>query len=209
MWFNALMPSKNRIKLYASDTYYHVYNRGVEKRIIFGEAEDYKVFMNLLKRYLDRRVQKDSKGREYDNLHDSLDLLCFCLMPNHFHLLLYTYDEKALTRLMRGVCTAYTYYFNRKYKRIGPLFQDRYKASIITNEAYLQHISRYIHLNPKGWLAWPYSSLPYYRGSHEASWVKSSKILSIFESRERYLQFLSDYQETKASLDLIKHQLAD
>ncbi|MGH7237985.1 MAG: transposase, partial [Candidatus Saccharimonadales bacterium] len=129
---------------------------------------DYAVFLNLLKRYLDDRPARDSSGRPYDWLHDDLDLAAFCLMPNHFHLLIYQTKSEAMTRLLRGVATSYTTYFNKKHNRIGPLFQDRFKASMILRDDYLQHISRYIHLNPKNYKSWEFSSLPYYLGVKQA-----------------------------------------
>lgn len=202
------MPSRNLEKIFIPQAFYHVYNRGVEKRDIFLDDDDYAVFLNLLKRYLSNKPAKDTKGREYEWLYPDLELLAFCLMPNHFHLLLYQNNAAAITRLMRGVCTAYTMYFNRKYKRVGTLFQDRFKASHIQDDAYLQHISRYIHLNPQDFENWSYSSLSYYLGNKSASWVRPTKILELFEG-DSYLNFVRDYTEYKRSLDELKHQLAN
>ncbi len=203
------MPSKNLQKNYLEDAYYHVYNRGINKRNIFLDKKDYAVFLNLLKRYLDKKFAKDSKGREYDRLHGRLELLAFCLLPNHFHLLLYQYDTGAMTRLASGVFTSYTTYFNKKYKRVGPLFQARYKASHITQDSYLQHISRYIHLNPQKYKEWEFSSLPYYLDKKQAEWVKPDKILGLFEDREDYSRFVQDYEAQRNILDELKSELAD
>lgn len=202
------MSSRNREKIYCDDSYYHVYNRGVNKRKIFMDDEDYAVFLNLLKRYLDSVPIYDNKGREYDWLHEKLELLCYCLMPNHFHLFIFQYDSMAMTRLMRGVATSYTIYFNKKYKRVGPLFQDRFKASMIQNDAYLEHVSRYIHLNPKEYLAWEYSSLPYYLGKKQAGWLRPEKILEDFKSPQEYLDFVEDYAGAKESQDEVDEMLA-
>lgn len=207
--YYSCMASRNRTKQYTEDSYYHVYNRGVEKRVIFIDDEDYRVFMNLLKRYLDQEPIKDNKGREYEWLHERLELLAFCLMPNHFHLLLYQVDESSITRLMRGVCTSYTTYFNKKYKRIGPLFQDRYKASHINQDNYLLHISRYIHRNPRDYENWPYSSYGYFVGDRVAGWVQIAKIRTLFEDRQEYIRFVGDYEDYKNSLDDIASALAD
>lgn len=201
------MVSRNREKNYVPEAYYHIYNRGVEKRKIFIDDEDYRVFLNLFKRYLDREPVRDPSGREYDHLFERGELLAFCLMPNHFHLLLYVHDDEAMTRLMRGVATSYTTYFNKKYKRVGPLFQDRYKASHILNDAYLVHITRYIHLNPKDWQDWPYSSLPYYLGKKSAAWIIPERILGMFEDGN-YREFVADYVSQKEMWDEIKHDLA-
>ncbi len=204
-----LMPSKNRLKVYVPDAYYHVYNRGVEKRKIFIDDEDYRVFLNLLKRYLDHEPKLDKSGRQYDHLYGRVELLTYCLMPNHFHLLIYVHDATAMQRLFRGVATSYTGYFNKKYQRVGPLFQDRYKASMILNDSYLLHISRYIHLNPKAWRSWAYSSLPYYLGDKKSSWILPKRITDLFNDKAEYLEFVSDYEGYKESLDDIKGELAN
>lgn len=202
------MPSKNTAKIYAPNAYYHIYNRGVEKRSIFIDNEDYAVFLNLLKRYLSNEPARDKNGREYPWLHKDLQLLAFCLMPNHFHLLIYQQEPNTMTKLLQGVATSYTIYFNKKYKRVGHLFQGRFKASMITTDSYLQHISRYIHLNPKDYLNWEFSSLDYYIGNKNAEWMAPKLILDIIP-RSEYIGFLKDYEDHKQMLDEIKYELAD
>lgn len=148
---------------YEEDGYYHVYNRGVEKRIIFLDEQDYAVFLNLLKRHLSRKQHTDDRGAIYQSYAGRIELLSYCLMPNHYHLLLYlNNDIKAIPELMRKVAGAYTSYFNKKHERVGPLFQGVYKASRITSGSYLLHITRYIHRNPRDYYDWQYSSLNYY-----------------------------------------------
>lgn len=203
------MPSRNRIKSYHEEAYYHVYNRGVNKRKVFIDDEDYRTFLNLLKRYLDAEPQKDNKGRQYPWLHDDLELLAYCLMPNHFHLLFYQKDHDSLKRLMHAVCTSYTTYFNKKYKRVGPLFQDRFKAVEILSDKYLQHISRYIHLNPRNYIGYEWSSIGYYLGSKNAAWLKKDRILEIFVSQQEYRSFLADYEEYKMMLSEVKAESAE
>lgn len=202
------MSSRNVIKDYVEDSFYHVYNRGVNKRKIFLDNDDYAVFLNLLKRYLDSEPVTDNKGREYEWLHKRIELLAFCLMPNHFHLLIYQHDKEAMTRLMRGTITSYTIYFNKKYRRTGPLFQDRFKASLITKDTYLLHISRYIHLNPHDYINWEFSSLLYYAGKKKAGWVNPDRIMEFFEG-DNYFAFIKDYEEQKLMLDELKHELAN
>ncbi len=201
------MPSRYIHKVYAPDAYYHVYNRGVGKRTIFKDSTDYAVFLNLLKRHLSINPTKDKQGRVYPNYHAEIDLLAFCLMPNHFHLFVFQSDKNAMTKLLRSICVAYTMYFNRKYRRVGPLFQSRFKASIILDDVYLQHISRYIHLNPPNYINWEFSSLPYYLGKKHAEWINPQPILGLFENNN-YLSFLEDYEKSKEILDEIKSQLA-
>lgn len=203
------MPSKNSRKLYLADSYYHIYNRGVNKRDIFRDNYDYSVFLNLLKRYLNDRPAQDKKGRIYPWLHKDIKLLAFCLMPNHFHLLIYQLKENAIHQLLKNVSGSYTAYFNKKYRRTGPLFQDRYKAAMIQQDEYLQHISRYIHLNPKLYKSWEFSSLPYYLEKNYAEWIQPKAILDLFNGISEYKKFLGDYEDYKASLDVVKSELAD
>lgn len=202
------MPSPNLEKVYLEETFYHIYNRGVNKRKIFLEDKDYAVFLNLLKRYLDAKPAKDRKGREYAWLHEDLELLAYCLMPNHFHLFVFQHTADAMTKLLRAVSTSYSSYFNKKYRRSGHLFQDRFKASMITNEAYLVHVSRYIHLNPDGYRSYKWSSLPYYLKEKSASWVVPKRILDLFQLDD-YEAFVSDYEGQKQIMASMKAELAD
>lgn len=204
------MPSRNILKIDTDTTYYHIYARGTNKQAIFTDDKDYAVFLNLLKRYLSPQPIRDAFGRGYPHLYASLDLLAYCLMPNHFHLLIYQIESGSMQTLMRGVMTSYSRYFNHKYKRTGPLFESRYKASTIDTEGYLHHISRYIHLNPKDWQRYKYSSINAYLKGHNQPWLKTSKILGLFnDDMTKYAVFIQDYEDHKSMLDEIKHELAD
>ena len=160
------MPAKNSRKLYAADSFYHLYNRGVERRIIFMDAQDYAVFTSYLKTYL---LPKDIKqlhsiiaNPEYkwpkkdqalkllrlNNFTDTLRLVAYCLMPNHFHLLLKQTEDTTIDRFMNSICTRFTMYFNRKYKRVGTLFEGVYKAVLVETDEQLLYLSKYIHRNP-------------------------------------------------------------
>lgn len=203
------MPSRNVVKEYAPDSYYHIYNRGVDKQSIFKDSSDYVVFLSLLKRHLSKEPQVNKYGRQAPHFHEEIELLAFCLMPNHFHLLIYqNSDDKAISKLLQSICTAYTMYFNRKYGRRGPLFENNFKASRIDQESYLQHISRYIHLNPKDWRRYEWSSLPYYLDNHSAGWLRPQRVMDLFEGSD-YEEFLKDYEDYKEMLDEIKYELAD
>ena len=98
-------------------------------------------------------------------------------------------------------------YFNKKYNRVGPLFQQRYRAVLIGDDSYLLHISRYIHLNPNNYMNYEWSSLPYYLGNKHASWVKPGQVLELFD--DNYISFVRDYESTKDEIDAYKHMLAD
>lgn len=192
-----------------AESYYHVYARGNSRQEIFLEDDDYLYFLNLFRRYLSDEEVKNSAGIPYEKLDDRLEALCYCLMPNHFHLLLYQQEEGTMQRLMRGVMTGYSRYFNTKYKRSGSLFESRYKASLISDQKYLEHITRYIHLNPKNWKNYQYSSIGRYLSGQGTDWLKPERILSLFDSPRQYGAFVSDYEEAQRELEIIKHQLAN
>ncbi len=203
------MPSRNIIKHDLDETFYHVYSRGINKQAIFNDDNDYIFFLGLCKRYLSPEIAKDKRGLSYLNFNKTLELLAYCLMPNHIHLFLYQIEAKAMQQVMRAIMTSYSIYFNRKYNRRGPLFESRYKASNIDNDAYLQHISRYIHLNPRDWKNYKYSSLKYYIGTSSSQWIKPARVLDMLGQTETYVDFLADYEGQKEMLDELIHQLAD
>ncbi len=170
------MPAKNSVKQFIENGYYHLYNRGVEKRTIFKDKQDYAVFLHYIQKYLDPNPGSDPKS-----LAKEVDLIAFCLMPNHFHLQVKQKTKHGITKLIRAVCTSYTMYFNKKYDRVGTLFQGKYKAALILDDPYLIHLSRYIHLNPgSDPESYPYSSYRYYLEQEKASWIKPEDILVFF-----------------------------
>ena len=198
------MPAKNIRKQFTENGYYHIYNRGVEKRIIFMDDQDYRVFLHLLKFYLsppDPLVNHPLTSltgldpvrlRPFTTLEKEIDLYAYCLMPNHFHLLLKQITRDGITKLLIKVLTTYVMYFNKRYKRVGHLFQGTYKGVLIDSDAYLLHLSRYIHLNPSGLtgsnpVTYLYSSYSYYLGIKNASWVKPKFILDYFQTNKNDL----------------------
>jgi len=203
------MPSRNTARNDIIDSYYHVYARGANKQSVFLDPADKDYFIHLFARYLSTDQAISKTGVVYPHYYTQLELLTYCLMDNHFHLLLYQAEQGALAGFMKSLMTSYSAYFNRKYKRSGSLFESRYKASRITNDSYLLHISRYIHLNPRSWKYFSYSSLRYYRKGDEPDWLRIERILELFGNRDAYLEFVSDYQDNKVMIDEIKHELAD
>lgn len=203
------MPGRNILKLDVAGSYNHVYTRGVNKQAIFLQHDDYTVFMNLCKRYLSKDAAKNFNGLKYPHFYGKLELICFCLMPNHIHMLLYQNEAGAMQHFMHAVMTSYGAYFNKVHKRRGPLFESRYKASIIFNDTYLQHITRYIHLNPSGWDTYPFSSLPFYLGRYSAEWLRPQRIMLFFKSPYDYVIFVKDYEANKQMLEIIKKSLAN
>lgn len=212
------MPTKNTVKNYIENGYYHIYNRGVDKREIFLNEKDCSIFLYYLKLYLSspENLQKEQKilmpRLLYKiinlNLHKEIDLLSFALMPNHFHLQLTQSTKNGIEKLMRRILTAYSQYFNRKYKRIGRLFESTYKAVLTETDEQHIYLSSYIHRNPirlkqSKFNFIQFSSYPYYLGEKHADWIKPEEILSFFRSTKNitsndplsYQNFVEDSKE--------------
>lgn len=195
------MPSRNTIREYDAPAFYHIYNRGAGGQSVFRDTQDKRKFLSLFERYL----VDDELFDDYPTY--PVELVAFCIMGNHFHLILYQDDDPtAMTNLMRSVSTAYSMYFNLKYKTHGHVFQSVFKASRITNESYLMHISRYIHLNPETYLTYKWSSLPCYIAKRSDPWVHPERILDM--SPVQYLAFLEDYKDKRILLNEIRDELA-
>lgn len=211
------MPSKNVIRQYTENAYYHVYNRGVEKRTIFLDEQDYRMFLYYLFVYL---VSLDTVLHHYPklrwnlkqhNLYGKVELLAYCLMPNHFHFLVKQVEADTITKLMRQVTNAYTFYFNKKYDRVGALLQGIFKAALVSSEPYLLHLSRYIHQNCSDLdLAamgctlntYPWSSYPCYLGQKRSLFVNPSFILSYFSVKHQQFSYQEFVESNATALDL-------
>jgi len=142
----------NRKISFSEGEYYHVYNRGVEKRVTFVDDRDRKRFQSLLylcngtKPVVHRLIQGETLYEE--DMGEKITALgAYKLMPNHFHLLIREISEGGITEFMRKITTAYTMYFNKKYERVGPLFQGAFKAEHVTRDEHLKYLFAYIHLN--------------------------------------------------------------
>ncbi len=203
------MPSRNTVRFDTGDSYYHVYARGAAKGLIFREAADKDYFLYLLSRHLSIKPVTNKQNYTYPHYRGDLELLTYCLMDNHFHLLFYQATQGTLSQLMKSVMVAYSTYFNHKYERTGPLFENRFKAAIISRDAYLLHVSRYIHLNPRSWKRFPYSSISHIRNASEPEWLQTKRVIQQHASREAYLEFVSDYEENRNMLGELKHELAN
>ena len=146
------MPS--RTFPFVKGQYYHIYNRGVEKRTIFKNRFDHRRFIKTVLYYqLEGPKPKFSNFFNYQLFKPDfdkkiVDIVCYCLMPNHFHFLLKQLRDGGITEFVSKITNSYTKYFNTKDKRIGPLFQGEFKSVLVESDEHLMHISRYIHLNP-------------------------------------------------------------
>lgn len=183
------MPRKPRLE--AEGLLYHVIARGIERRDIFKENEDYRFYLARLGEIL---------------AATQIDCYAFCLMPNHFHLLL-KQNSIPLSTAMRRLLTRYAIYFNKRYKRSGHLFQNRYKSIICQEEAYLLELVRYIHLNPvranivqsiDELAAHPHSGHAALVGKSTYDWFPKERVLSHFGAKDvksatrAYLDFMAD-----------------
>jgi putative transposase len=140
------------------DNFYHIYNRGTDKRIIFYDNEDRRRFMVLL--YLCNGTKsinwRDCKGKAFADIYkldvgqSVVNIGAYCLMKNHFHLLLHEKKDGGISSFMQQLCTAYSMYFNKKYKRKGTLFEGPFQYKNANSDNYLQYLFIYIHLNPVG-----------------------------------------------------------
>lgn len=184
------------------------------------DEQDYNVFQSYLETYLLPKDQNSLKNllengnpKEKDtarkllrlnNFSDQIKLLAYCLMPNHFHLLIHQKEADSIDKFSNSLFTRYSMYFNKKYKRVGPLFQDLYKAILVQSEEQLLWLSRYIHRNPKDLLqgsplqSYKHSSYPEYLETRNRGWVKPEEILSYFKSP--YKDFIEGHEPEPESL---------
>lgn len=209
------MPARNSIKQYVENSYYHIYNRGVEKRLIFLDQQDYAIFLSYLKEYLLPKNEKELLERlsnpttfyterdkifrllRLNNFYDEITLLAYCLMPNHFHFFVKQKSALSIDKFMQSLCTRYTMYFNRKYKRVGSLFQAVYKAVLVKTEAQFIYLSKYIHKQAlasqgetlQGWEEKQPCSYPEYLGLRQTLWIKPDEILSYFSKTNPSLSY--------------------
>lgn len=221
------MPAKNRTKIYIDNGYYHIYNRGVEKRTIFQDEQDFGVFLSYLKDYLlpkdeenlrklfdDPKTSYKEKAKIFrllrlNNFYGEIILLSYCLMPNHFHFFIKQKNATSIDKFMQSLATRYTMYFNRKYKRVGFLYQDNYKAVLIDNEMQFLYLSKYIH--KQAIIHYP-SSYPEYLGERKTSWIHPKEILSYFSktnpklSYKNFVEGQDDYLVLKDKLLEIQPQ---
>lgn len=203
------MPARNIIREDSPDSYYHVYARGANKQPIFIELADHDYFQMLIARYLSKDATFNKHGYSYPNYSAGLQLVAFCQMGNHFHLLLYQPEQSTLSVFMKSLMVSYSMYFNLKYKHSGAVFESRFKCSRITQQNYLEHISRYIHMNPENWENYPYSSLKYFLATPCPSWLNPQSVKDLFNNSKEYLEFMHDYEGHKEMLQELKYELAD
>lgn len=203
------MPAKNLTRINGEATYCHIYNRGVEKRVIFCDGEDYKVFQGFLEDYLTPQNPTSLKktfqvhGRTFQgtphlpkNYLNKVELIAYNLMPNQFHLLLHQLTEGSLENFLRSLGTRYSMYFNKKYHRSGALFEGPYKSVQIKDKLQLPPLTGFFHHSGKN------SSYPEYLGSRKTAWVKPEVVLSFFDKGTAgYKDFVEKYEPDQKEKD--------
>ncbi len=134
--------------------YYHIYNRGNSKQVIFHDNYDYFRFLGLLfscNQVDNFKIDNLNKTKTLYDVKRSKQLVfigAYCLMPNHFHILMHEAKEGGISKFMQKITTAYVMYYNKKYKRMGGLFEGKFKSQHATSDRYLKYLFSYIHLNP-------------------------------------------------------------
>lgn len=219
-----------RKTIFANEEIYHVFNLGVERRPTFTDKREYCRGLLTLNFYrfnnlstgLAQVLKLDKEKREYffsqlmkqkDKL---VDILGYCLMPNHFHLLLKQLTDGGIAKFVGNFSNSYTRYFNTKHKRIGHLFQGVFKAVRIEKDEQLIHVLRYIHLNSIVSLViketnledYPYSSFSEYLGKREG-FCHKKMILDYFSSIEKLKSFTYDQIDYGKRLETIKHLILE
>lgn len=224
------MPS--RLMPFITDEIYHVVNRGISERQVFSDAKEYSRAIEVINYYrykspplkfsLFLKQSLEFRQKVIDSLRkkgkELVDILCFCLMPSHFHILLKQKIDNGVSKFLSIFQNSYTRYFNIKNERRGPLFYDQFKAKRIVTDEQLLHVSRYIHLNPyssfvvrkaKDLESYTWSSLPYYLEDNMETFCKTEIILDFFKTKQKHHEFVFDQANYQRELDIIKHLILE
>ena len=209
---------------------YHIYNRSNGQQEIFLSAKDYQRAMDVFSFYLYgkpslrfsfyNRLPKDQKSKFLEDLYSNkkvVDVIAFCLMPNHFHFLLRGLNGRGINQFISNFQNSYAKYFNIKSTRSGSLFQQNFRAVRIESDEQLIHVSRYIHLNPiTSYLVRTMEELENYRWSSYPDYIRKGKtyirkdiVLDHFRSIADYKQFMANQVDYQRKLDRIKHLLLE
>ena len=176
---------------YAPGNYYHIYNRGIDRQPIFQEAENYAFLLRRIKQY----------ARTFE-----ISAIAYCLMQNHYHLLLRQDGDTPISTLMQRIFNSYTKAYNKHYGRQGTLFEGSYRAIHVDQERYLRHVCRYIHANPvrHGFVSqvtdWPYSNYHEWIGAREGSLVDRAFVEERFATGAAYAAFVQAYVQGLSEL---------
>lgn len=214
-----------RKTIFANEECYHIYNRGVDKREVFGSDDDYLRFLLGMREFnvedpigslYEKRMKfQKSLGSKSPNSKGLLEpkvelveIICYCLNPNHYHFILKQKSERGIEKFMHKVSMGYTNYFNKKNKRAGSLFQGPFKSIHIDTNEYLLHLSVYVNKNDfihgYGKIKWQYSSYLDYVGERDGKLCHKEIILGQFKNKKDYANFMDktgDYFKDKKDVE--------
>lgn len=208
--------------LYANDFFYHIYNRGVARQVIFNSNHDYLRMLKTFSFYLENEKQLRFSKMDEQELNKILrvepqkplvEILAYCLMPNHFHLILRQIVDNGISTFMRRSLDSYTRYYNVKNDRVGTIFQGRFKGVLVESDEYLFHLSRYVHLNPfvdnicKDPSSYNWSSYYDYLNNKNHRLCHPDFILKMIGSPQNYSEFVEDYASYAQDLARMKNLL--
>jgi putative transposase len=199
-----------KIRNFINGKIYHLYNRGVAKQKIFRDANDYQRLLDNFAYYLDAELKTRISMVDRKKLIEILSnkpkkpmvsIISFCLMPNHFHLIVKQLKDGGISQFLKDALNSYSRYYNTKYERVGPIFQGRFKSVTVEDDDQLIHLSRYIHINP--YIANLIEKPEFYEWSSCKLFIKNTKnrlsspeiVLDIIGSPEQYKEFVQDYAE--------------
>lgn len=202
---------------FVNNQYYHIYNRGVDKRRVFLRQGEYIRFLLTIKSLLKTGTARQNLIASEDSAFSKkLSFISYCLMPNHYHFLLKQKEENGISDFMHSLNTSYTKYFNVDHKRTGRLFEYTFKAVHVETDEQLVHLSRYIHLNPLiGGLTkkldhYKWSSYPDFIGKRNGTICKKEVILDFFNNdKKKYEQFVLDNIDYAKTLKKIQKLAAE
>lgn len=204
-----------------TDEIYHVFNRGVARLPIFEDKRDYNRFLETLYYYQFQGPKpqfsqlKRFKDFNFEKNKKIVEIICYCLMPNHYHLMIKQLQDNGISEFINKLSNSYTKYFNTRHDRVGPLLQGQFKAIRVETEEQLIHLSRYIHLNPivsflvKDLKEYFYSSHLAFIGIFQDKICTKELVLSMFKSPSVYEQFVLDQVDYGKNLEQIKHLTMD
>lgn len=208
-------------RIFLNDSVYHVFDRGVDKRVIFEENSDYLRFLASLVYY--QQAKTDTRYSYCDfNISDRSDdlqteIIAYCFMPNHFHLILKQINTRGIQNTMSQLLNSYTKYFNTKNQRSGHLFERKFKSVVILSNEQLLHLFRYVLLNP--YSAKLVDNLNQYRWSAFNEYFSSNQInvkichkdlvTSLFKEKADLKYFITNYADYARSLHEINNLVLD
>ncbi|MFA6047511.1 MAG: transposase [Parcubacteria group bacterium] len=210
----------------ANEEYYHIYNRGIEKREVFLNTRDYERFLLSMNLLNDENDGLMVSWRDYKKSHleayladflklgfrkrDPLvEIIAYCLNPNHYHLILKQVADKGIEKFMHKIGISHTKYFNKKNKRNGYLFQGVFQSVHIDSNEYLLYLSAYVNMNNfihgyNNKSGWPHSSLADYLGQRKSEFINIDTVAKQFNNPKEYEKFAKNnalYMREKKELE--------